>query len=188
MEKNRYELHTGPFKAFELATNPQLPRFEELTMKKHLHSGFTLMELMIVVAIVGILASIAYPAFTSALTKSRRAEGRTALAELLQQQERFMTQTNSYCAFSNTAGTTAVVIGCATVPFKTYSGDSATNPAYYLSADACPPADTDAVAMRECVRVSATPVRSDPEAGTLQMLSSGTKTCSGGTNTAVCWQ
>lgn len=155
-------------------------------MKKHLHSGFTLMELMIVVAIVGILASIAYPAFTNALTKSRRAEGRTALAELLQQQERFMTQTNSYCAFSNTAGTTAVVAGCATIPFKTYSGDSPAKAAYYLSADACPPASTDASAMKECVRVSAAPVRNDPEAGTLQMLSTGTKTCTG-TNTTVCW-
>ncbi len=150
-------------------------------MKKRLNSGFTLMELMIVVAIIGILASIAYPAYTDSILKGRRAEGRTALAELLQQQERFMTQTNSYCAFSNSAGSTTAVSGCTSVPFKAFSGDNATKASYYLSADACPGAT-----IADCVRVSAVPIKSDPEAGTLQMLSSGTKNCTG-TNTAVCW-
>jgi type IV pilus assembly protein PilE len=170
-----------------LAANTQLPRLEELTMKRHSNSGFSLVELMIVVAIVGILASIAYPSFTNAMTKGRRAEGRTALAELLQQQERFMTQTNSYCAFSNAGGTVTAVAGCTTVPFKTFSGDSAAKAAYYLSADACPPVTTtDASAMKDCVRVSAVPIKSDTEAGSLQMLSTGIKTCTG-TKTAVCW-
>lgn len=150
-------------------------------MNRRLNKGFTLMELMIVVAIIGILASIAYPAYTDSILKGRRAEGRTALAELLQQQERFMTQTNSYCAFSNNAGTTAAVSGCTSVPFKAFSGDSPTKAAYYLSADACPGAT-----IADCVRVSAVPIKSDPQAGTLQMLSSGTKTCTG-SNTAVCW-
>lgn len=156
-------------------------------MKKHINSGFTLIELMIVVAIVAILASIAYPAYTSSILKGKRAEGRTALSELMQQQERFMTQNNSYCAFSNTGGTTAATAGCTTVPFKTYSGDTLAKAAYYLSAAACPPATTTASAMKECVQVSAVPIRSDPEAGTLQILSTGTKTCTGGTDTSVCW-
>lgn len=150
-------------------------------MNKRLNSGFSLIELMIVVAIIGILAGIAYPAYTSSILKGKRAEARTALMELMQQQERFMTQTNSYCAFSNTSGTTAAVAGCDTVPFKTFSGDNAANAAYYLSADACPSST-----IAECVRVSASPIKSDPEAGTLQILSTGTKTCTG-TKISVCW-
>lgn len=152
------------------------------------HSGFSLIELMIVVAIVAILASIAYPAYTDSILKGKRAEGRTALTELMQQQERFMTQTNSYCAFTNTSGVTAVVAGCTSVPFKTFSGDNASNAAYYLSADACPPSTTATAAdMRECVRLSAVPIRNDAAAGTLQLLSTGEKACTGA-NSTVCWK
>lgn len=156
-------------------------------MNKQSMQGFTLIELMIVVAVVAILASIAYPSYTSSIIKGRRAEGRTALNELMQQQERFMTQTNSYCAFSNTSGTVAAVAGCDTVPFKTFSGDNQAKAAYYLSATVCPPATaaSAATALKECVQLSAEPVKTDTEAGTLQMLSTGTKTCS--TNSPVCW-
>jgi len=157
-------------------------------MKKQSMQGFTLIELMIVVAVVAILASIAYPSYTSSIIKGRRAEGRTALTELMQQQERFMTQTNSYCAFSNTSGTVAAVANCGTsVPFKTFSGDNQTKAAYNLSATVCPPATaaSAATALKECVQLSAEPVKTDTEAGTLQMLSTGTKTCS--TNSPVCW-
>jgi type IV pilus assembly protein PilE len=164
-----------------LAANQQLPGFKEFTMSKQYNQGFSLIELMIVVAIIGVLASIAYPAYTGSVLKGKRAEGRAALAELMQQQERFMTQTNSYCAFSNSGGTATAVAGCTTVPFKTFSGDNAAKTAYYLSAAACA-----STTIKECVEVSAQPIGSDPEAGTLRMQSTGTKSCSG-TNSTVCW-
>ncbi|TNG02133.1 MAG: prepilin-type N-terminal cleavage/methylation domain-containing protein [Gammaproteobacteria bacterium] len=44
--------------------------------------GFTLIELMIVVAIIGILAAIAYPAYNDYVRKARRADGLTALTNL----------------------------------------------------------------------------------------------------------
>ncbi|RZM02652.1 MAG: type IV pilin protein, partial [Variovorax sp.] len=62
-------------------------------------AGFTLIELMIVVAIVGILATIAYPSYRESVLKGRRAEARTALLELMQQQERYMTQRGAYLNF-----------------------------------------------------------------------------------------
>ncbi|MDO8261673.1 MAG: type IV pilin protein [Gallionella sp.] len=149
-------------------------------MKKLTNGGFTLIELMIVVAIVAILTSIAYPAYTSSILKGKRAEGRAALAELMQQQERYMTQNNTYFAFTNTAGTTSP----ASVPFKTFSGDTQAKAAYHLQASAC----SVSLSITECVMVEALPVKIDPEAGTLQILSTGTKTCSGGSNPSVCWK
>ena len=140
--------------------------------------GFTLIELMIVVAIVAILVSVALPSYNSAMLKGRRAEGRTALTDLMQQQERYMTQRNTYLAFTNANGVTSP----SSVPFKTYSGDSPASAAYFLSAEACAGST-----ISECVTVSAKPVRSDPEAGTLQILSTGEKKCTG-SKPSVCWK
>ena len=58
--------------------------------------GFTLVELMIVVAIVGILGAIAYPSYQDHVRKTRRADGKTALLQAVQVAERFFTQNNTY--------------------------------------------------------------------------------------------
>ncbi|MBA4501301.1 type IV pilin protein [Marinobacterium marinum] len=58
--------------------------------------GFTLMELMIVVAIAGILAAIALPAYNESIRKSKRAEGAAALANYAQRFERCFTESFSY--------------------------------------------------------------------------------------------
>ncbi len=62
------------------------------------NKGFTLMELMIVVAIVGILGAIAYPSYQDSVLKSRRAEAQADLVELSGFVERFFTTNNSYTA------------------------------------------------------------------------------------------
>ena len=66
-------------------------KIEQLKLSE---DGFTLIEMMIVVAIIGILAAVAYPAYTDSVLKGRRAQGRAAVAQLIQQQERYITQRN----------------------------------------------------------------------------------------------
>jgi len=60
--------------------------------------GFTLMELMIVVAIVGVLAAVAIPSYQESVRKSRRAEARSQLLEVAQYLQRFYSQNDSYAA------------------------------------------------------------------------------------------
>jgi type IV pilus assembly protein PilE len=62
-------------------------------------SGFTLVELMLVVAIIGILASIALPSYNEHVRKARRASGAACAAAVAQQAERFYTANLTYTGF-----------------------------------------------------------------------------------------
>jgi type IV pilus assembly protein PilE len=58
--------------------------------------GFTLIELMIAVVVVGILSAIAFPSFMDSIRKSRRSEAFTALNNVQQAQERFRGNNATY--------------------------------------------------------------------------------------------
>lgn len=60
--------------------------------------GFTLIELMIVVVVIGILAAIAYPAYTDYVLRSHRADAQGEMLAFAQAMERCFTQQNDYSA------------------------------------------------------------------------------------------
>jgi len=60
------------------------------------NKGFTLIELMIVVAIVGILAAVAYPSYQRYVQDSRRSDARANLLQLAQFMERYYTANGRY--------------------------------------------------------------------------------------------
>ena len=138
---------------------------------KNKSMGFTLIELMITVAIIGVLGAIAYPSYQDSVRKSRRAEGRSAMMEVLQQQERYMTQNNTYLPFADT-GTSSV--------FKNFSGDSKAKASYWIGSRAC------SGDIKICVEVFGTPKYTDPDITELTITSTGVKSCTG-TKTSVCW-
>lgn len=74
-------------------------RVQEPVRSSH-HGGFTLIEVMIVVVIIAILASIAIPSYNNAVLKSRRAQAKADIVEYAQMAERFFTVNRTYVGFS----------------------------------------------------------------------------------------
>lgn len=63
--------------------------------------GFTLIEIMIVVAILGILASIAYPSYVRHVQRAHRTDAEAALMQNAQALERHYTENNTYATFNS---------------------------------------------------------------------------------------
>ncbi|MDK8465943.1 type IV pilin protein [Marinobacter sp. SS13-12] len=87
-----------------------------MTQRKHRiarQAGFTLIELMIVVAIIGIIAAIAYPSYLEQVQSTRRTDAQGALVSFANAMERFYTQNNSYIGAD---GGTSDITDTLTVP------------------------------------------------------------------------
>lgn len=63
-------------------------------------AGFTLIELMVVVAVIAILVSIAVPSYQEAVRKGRRGQAKADLVDVAQQAERFRTVNSTYGGFA----------------------------------------------------------------------------------------
>ena len=77
------------------------------TGRSRMSPGFTLIELMIVVAIVSILAAIAYPSYQNAIRTARRADAMDALLTLQSLQEKYRANNTTYGTFAQIGGSTA---------------------------------------------------------------------------------
>lgn len=99
-------------------------------MKRHA-PGFTLIEVMIVVAIVGVLAAIAYPAYLDSVRKSRRADAIAALYALQLAQEKWRANHTTYT--STLAGASC---GTAAATGLCWSSADITRPYYTITIDA----------------------------------------------------
>ncbi len=67
-------------------------------------AGFTLVEVMIVVAIVGILSAVAYPSYKSSIVKTRRADIQLRMVSYAQALERYYTTNGRYVSTGTTCG------------------------------------------------------------------------------------
>ena len=135
------------------------------TMRKFKQSsGFTLIELMIVVAIIGILATIAYPSYTEYVTRSKRADGKAALLKVQLAEEKWRANHTTY---TTELGNTGLNLGTA-------SPDN-----YYTIAIPSANATT--------YTVTAAPVFTDSTCGTFA-VNQGGKDHSGSYANAACWK
>ncbi len=91
-------------------------------MKKYFrYSGFTLIELMVVVAIIGILSAIAYPAYLNSMRKSNRTEAKTELMDAAQRLQRCY---SAYGKFNDTTNCAVYNQITATTPLMYSRGNA----------------------------------------------------------------
>lgn len=129
--------------------------------------GFTLMEILITLVLVGIVAAVAYPSYQSTLMKSRRSDAKSGLLAGAQALERFFTERGTYVGA--TLGSDGIYPSTSTNGYYTLSLASQSATAFSLKA-------------------TPTGVQSGDACGSFTYDQTGTKGISGGSlDAASCW-
>jgi len=132
-------------------------------------AGFTLIELMITVAIIAVLAAIGYPSYTRYIARANRSAAESFMLEVTSRQERYLLDARQYAADLATLGMT--------VPDTVSPNYGVT----ITNVTAAPPGYT----------VQAAPIdaqaNNDANCGTLTISGTGAKAASGSGGVANCW-
>jgi len=139
--------------------------------------GFTLIEVMIVVAIIGFLAAIAYPAYTNHIRKGKRAEAKARLLLVSQRLERAYTDNGTYVT------DVAPLVGL-TAGATVYSADN--NDAYSGYRITVAPA-AGGINTGYTITATLNAGFTDDECGNLTLTSTGVKGKTGSAPLSRCW-
>ncbi len=107
-------------------------------MKKN--RGFTLIELMIVVAIVAVLAAIAFPSYQNHLRKARRADAQSLMMDIANREQQYLLDARGYATGSGALALLNVTVPDSVSTYYTVTvGTGATTPSYLITATALGP-------------------------------------------------
>lgn len=143
--------------------------------KRNRTGGFTLLEVMMTVAVVAILAAIAYPSYSQSIINSRRADGSTALLNLANRMEQYYAQNNTYA-------TATIASGVATTDVLS---TAASSQGYYTVSITAQPQNTYTIQATRAGRQTA-----DTHCGDFTLTSAGVKgivNYATGFTVAQCW-
>lgn len=149
-------------------------------MRKGSDRGFSLIELMVVVAVISILAAVAYPSYIDSVRRGHRSDGKAALLDTAQRLERYFTENTKYSGASLVTGDPKYVAANVS-PEKYYSIAFDSAPTSATVCGATSSSSPNEMAYRLC----ATPIGAQisDSCGVLSLSSTGART----PTTERCW-